>query len=216
MSQNDKQLLNIPGGRLSYIKGGSGTIHIQTEFSTYPSLRIVTTVVLEGAVLFKEATEWTKPISTDDESQAAKDVMFAQHQKIHDLAELDKLPGISTQDPSVADEESAEKQVLLNLFDRCSAQNGFHSVTIFDNEGVILNSSCEDENKPSSASASAIATFILLLSERFKSGGFQQAVFKSPSNNICWLSSKIGIIGAEVENLEKGLSELKKAVGPNE
>ena len=61
-----------------------GTIHIQTEFSIYPDLKVVTSVVQNGQVLLREVGDWESPLETAGQVKDAELYLIAQHQRIYE------------------------------------------------------------------------------------------------------------------------------------
>ncbi|MBD3170266.1 MAG: hypothetical protein GF307_12340 [candidate division Zixibacteria bacterium] len=211
MAQVDKPVYNVPGGQLSYIKHPAGTVHIQTEFSTYPTLRVITTVILNGAVLFKEAEDWNRELSSDEDRRSADEFLRVQHAKVYEKT----LKVVKSQNLGKEDAYSKaveEQKASDDLIDETRSMSGFKGLTIFDQDGAILYTADEERDSIIAKSAPALAAMAGILSERFNAGQFDKAVFKSAGNGICWVSFEDKILSAENPKPESAIKQMEEIV----
>jgi hypothetical protein len=203
---------NMPAGRLSYVKHSTGTIHIQTEFSSYPNIRIITTVVLNGAVLIKESNDWQEPIATDGDVRKAESALASQHERIYEKT-LKVIKSLGSSGPSKISEKKQRVDPVMDLAKHAENIDGVEIVTVFDSDGAILYSTGENRDCLATISAPTIAAFTRLISERFNSGSFIKATFKAPENGLCWLLKEDKIIAAQGPKPEATIRQIQDMKG---
>jgi hypothetical protein len=216
MPQEDKQIAAVPGGRLSYIRHPDGTIHIQTEFSTFPEMRIVTTVVLNGAVLLKQAENWAAPIASEEEYRKAEEFLNKQHDQVigrtRELMENADPMRIKTDiagrtETTPPRSEGADLKLVLDMVGRL---DNIRLLAVMDLEGVVLHSSREMAESPVVRSAEAFTGLVRIFSERFNCGEFIDAVYRLSENGIGWISAKDFILAIECDRPEPIIKRLKE------
>ena len=214
MAQVDQPLQNVPGGRLSYISHPEGTIHIQTEFSSYPALRVITTVVSNGAVLYKKSSDWEKPVGNEQEYSEAEVFLISQHKRIYKkIVEEYKFSGAVKEIDSGSGKNSSG--IITDIIEKIKRLDDAGALAIFDSDGVVLHSSDEKCRQIAVNTAPAISAFTELISGQFNSGEFRKAVFKSADNGLCWLNTGEVRIGLQSSKPESTLSELIKVINGN-
>jgi hypothetical protein len=75
-------MLRLPAGRTSSIKTMSKSFILQTEFSSKPRARIVTSVALEGQVIHKVERTCEYQLDSEDGIRQAEMAVVAQHQNL--------------------------------------------------------------------------------------------------------------------------------------
>ena len=75
-------MLRLPSGRTSAIKTLNKSFILQTEFSSKPRPRIITSVALDGQVIHKIERTYEHQLETEEEIRNAEVAVVAQHQNL--------------------------------------------------------------------------------------------------------------------------------------
>ena len=75
-------MLRMPAGRTSSIKTMNKCFILQTEFSSKPRARIVTSVALEGQIIHKVERTYDYQLDSETDIRQAETAVVAQHQNL--------------------------------------------------------------------------------------------------------------------------------------
>ncbi|MBD3232664.1 MAG: hypothetical protein GF315_02960 [candidate division Zixibacteria bacterium] len=209
MDRSQKSIQAPPGGRLSSIRTSEGIIHVQTEFGSFPSSRVITSVMLNGAVLFKEATEWQKTYSTSEGFRDLERLINVQHQKIYEDTRKNVESG-NLDNFKLSEPINFKKDQTSDIIEAAKNLDNSVLVEVLNSAGEILYRDSEFWKNRAGDKLPDMFGMGVFLSRQFGCGAFHDANLKTPEENFCWTEVATMKFIFKTENSQALLKQLNE------
>lgn len=171
--------------------------------------------MLNGAVLFKEVTEWQKTYSTSEGYRDLDRLINVQHQKIYEDTRKNVEAG-NLENFKLSEPITFKKDLTSEIIEAAKSVDDGVLIEVLDSAGEIIYRDSEFWKNRAVDKLPDMFGMGKFLSRQFGCGAFQDANLKTPEENFCWTefaSMKFIFKSENSQALLKKLKELASSDG---